>query len=54
MASHDASGCAAVLNAHAEATINQLRAAGYSVSKAPKPKKLTQDDIYTMLGELGL
>jgi len=45
-------GCAAVLNIHAVAVLKQLRAAGYSVSKA-KPKPVSMEEIDSLLNELG-
>ncbi|MBP9786056.1 MAG: hypothetical protein KBC72_00490 [Acinetobacter sp.] len=44
-------GVAAVLSIHKKSTLNQIRAAGYTITKA-KPTNLTMDDILKELGEL--
>lgn len=45
-------GNAAILNHHAQSAISQLRAAGYSVSKAKKPAPVTDAEIDELLSAL--
>lgn len=50
----DTQGTGKVLSQHAKATIEQMRAAGYTVGKAPKTRALTADQADEMLKELGI
>ena len=47
----DTQGTGKVLSQHAKAIIEQMRAAGYTVGKAPKVKALTPDDLDEMMKE---
>jgi hypothetical protein len=47
-----ADGVAAVLNIHAKAVLQQLRAAGYTVAKAKKAKPVTIQEIDDILNQL--
>jgi len=47
-------GTAAVLVTQAPAVLAQLRKAGYSVRKAPKPAKITASEFDQLLTELGI
>jgi len=49
---HEAKGDA-VLSIHAENVIGQLRRAGYKVTKAKKPAKVTAKEVDELLKELG-
>ena len=50
----DTHGTGKVLSVHAEAVIQQIKQAGYTVGKAPKVKALTADDLDKMMKELGI
>lgn len=51
MHSHDA---ISIFTMHKGAVLAQLRAAGYSVRKAPKAKPVTELEIDNLLAELGV
>ena len=51
MASHDATS---IFTMHKGAVLAQLRAAGYSVRKAPKAKPVTAQEVDQLLAELGV
>lgn len=50
----DTQGTGKVLSIHAKAVIQQIKAQGYTVGKAPKVKALTADDLDGMMKELGI
>lgn len=50
----DTQGTGKVLSVHAKAVIQQIKAQGYTVGKAPKLKALTADQADEMLKELGI
>lgn len=51
MARHDA---VSIFTMHKGAVLAQLRAAGYSVRKAPKAKPVTALEVDQLLAELGV
>lgn len=50
----DTHGTGKVLSVHAKAVIQQIKARGYTVGKAPKIKALTADELDEMMRELGI
>lgn len=48
----DTDGTGKVLSVHAKVVIEQIKAAGYTVGKAPKVRVPTEDEVDAMMKEL--